>query len=50
MSEIFWHVIDGAKVSTVVAYDPQSEPPLYEADSTHPHYSAIVEGLRKGNR
>lgn len=50
MSELFYHVLDGAKVSTVVAYDPDSEPPLYEADSTHPHFQAIVDGLARGDR
>lgn len=50
MSDLFWHVVEGARVKTVVVFDPQSEPPLYEADSTHPHFGAIVRGLEQGDR
>ena len=39
----------GATVDTVVAFNPNSTEPVVEADSSHPHWGQIVEGLRNGD-
>lgn len=39
----------GAKVDTVVAFNPNNSQPVVEADSTHPHWNAILTGLAAGD-
>lgn len=36
-------------VDTVVAFNPNNSTPLLEADSSHPHWNAILEGLANGD-
>lgn len=45
LSNIAFQVVHGDKVSTVVAYQPDSETPLHQADSTHPHWQTILDKL-----
>src|SRR5690349_20374459 len=35
--------------TTVTAYNVNSDTPLYTADSSHPHFNDIVDGLRSGD-
>lgn len=35
--------------STITAYDADSEQPVKTADSAHPHFEAIVQGLKDGD-
>ena len=35
--------------STVVAFNADDEQPVKQADSFHPHFEAIVEGLKVGD-
>lgn len=47
MSKIYYHLIEGSPtgVDNVVALDPENERPIFQADSSHPHWAAIKEGL-----
>lgn len=36
-------------VDTVLAFNPNDNRPVYSADSSHPHWNAIVEGLKAGD-
>lgn len=45
MSSISFHLIRGGGVDNVVAYNPNSSAPLHQADSTHPNWQAILDGL-----
>lgn len=51
MSKIFYHLIEGSPtgVDNVVALNPDSEQPILQADSSHPHWRTIVDGLRNGD-
>lgn len=45
---ISYHLIRGngiTGVDNVVALNPNSDKPIYQADSNHPHWEAILEGL-----
>lgn len=47
---IAFQVIHGENLSTVVAYQPaNSETPLHQADSNHPHWQAILDGLNNND-
>lgn len=39
----------GAEVDTVIAFNPNNSQPVVEADSTHPHWNQIVDGLARGD-
>lgn len=39
----------GTGLSTVTAFDPTSAKPIKQADSRHPHWHAIVAGLKNGD-
>lgn len=48
LSSISYHLVrdnGGTGVDTVTAFDPTSSTPIYQADSRHPHWPAILEGL-----
>lgn len=48
--EIPHYVSQGANgVDTVVAFNPNNNTPIVEADSRHPHWSAILDGLASGD-
>lgn len=48
MSNIEYHLIEGAgSVDNVVALDPETG--LRQADSNHPHWNAILDGLAAGD-
>lgn len=49
MTEISYHLITGGQGDNVVAYNPNSDQPLYQADSRHPHWQAILDGLANGD-
>lgn len=50
MTNIPHFISTGANgVDTVVAFNPNNNTPVVEADSNHPHWKAIVEGLRNGD-
>lgn len=51
MSNISYHLIEGSAgaVDNVVALDPRRDNPLLQADSNHPHWAAILNGLRAGD-
>jgi len=52
MSDIYYHVIRAnvsGQVDNVVAFFPDRSAPLQQADSNHPHWSAIVTGLENGD-
>lgn len=49
MSSIQYHLIEGENLDNVVALDLSRDNPLMQADSTHPHWQAIVKGLREGD-
>lgn len=36
-------------IENVVAYDPNSSQPVKQADSNHPHFEAILDGLRRND-
>lgn len=40
----------GTGIATVTAFDPTSSQPIKQADSRHPHFKRIVEGLNNGDR
>lgn len=44
-NNISYHVIRGGLVDNVVAYNPESDEPLFQADSNHPNWQAIMDGL-----
>ncbi len=48
---IYYHLIEGSPtgVDNVVAIDPSRDNPILQADSNHPHWSAIKDGLRDGD-
>ena len=50
MSNIQYHIIRGNGIDNVVALDETSDTPIYQADSNHPHWWAILSGLQKGDR
>lgn len=39
----------GGSVDTVVAFNPNNDRPVVEADSNHPHWQAIIDGLEAGD-
>lgn len=45
MSNISFHLIRGDKVDSVVAFQPESDTPLHQADSNHPYWDQILNGL-----
>jgi hypothetical protein len=48
MTNITYHLVrdnGGTGVDTVTAFDPSSKTPIQQADSRHPHWQAILEGL-----
>lgn len=45
MSNISYHLIRGDKVDNVIAFQPDSDEPLHQADSNHPYWDLIIEGL-----
>lgn len=47
LSRISYHLIEGSPtgVDNVVALDPNRDQPVLQADSNHPHWAAIKEGL-----
>lgn len=51
MSNISYHLIEGngTGVDNVVALDLSRSQPLLQADSNHPHWPAIVSGLKSGD-
>jgi hypothetical protein len=51
MSRIYYHLIEGSPtgVDNVVAIDPNRDNPILQADSNHPHWSAIKSGLQSGD-
>lgn len=48
---IYFHLIEGSPtgVDSAVAVDPSRENPILQADSNHPHWLAIKEGLHRGD-
>lgn len=40
---------EGAEFKTVTAFNPNSDKPIYQADSSHPHWNSILAGLRSGD-
>lgn len=51
MSRIFYHLIEGSPtgVDNVVVIDPSRSNPILQADSNHPHWHAIKDGLSAGD-
>lgn len=52
MSNISFHLIRGngsTDIDNVVALNPSSERPIYQADSNHPHWNAILKGLMEND-
>jgi hypothetical protein len=51
VSRIYYHLIEGSPtgVDNVVAIDPNRDNPILQADSNHPHWSAIKDGLARGD-
>jgi len=52
LSSISYHLVrdnGGTGVDTVTAFDPTSSTPIYQADSRHPHWPAILEGLHSND-
>lgn len=48
MPNISFHLVRGngiTGVDNVVALNPDSDKPIYQADSNHPHWQAILDGL-----
>lgn len=45
MSNISYHLVRGDKVDNVIAFQPDSDEPLHQADSNHPYWDQILEGL-----
>lgn len=45
MSSIYYRKITGGAVDNVVVFRPNNDNPIYEADSSHPHWNDILEGL-----
>ena len=47
MSRLRYHLIEGSPtgVDNVVAIDPSRDNPILQADSNHPHWTAIKQGL-----
>lgn len=39
----------GSGVATVTAFNVESDQPVYQADERHPHWQAILDGLRSGD-
>lgn len=49
MSNIAYHLVEGDRVKNVVALFPDQAEPIKSADSNHPHWQAILQGLRNGD-
>lgn len=49
MSQINYHLSEGERVKTVVAFFPDEAQPVKLADSNHPYWSEIVRGLAAGD-
>lgn len=47
--EIPHFITKGATIDTVVAFNPNNTEPVVEADSRHPHWQQIVNGLAAGD-
>lgn len=47
--EIIYSLIKGEKVDNLVVFNPSLNPPIYEADSSHPHWQAIMTGLENND-
>jgi hypothetical protein len=43
--EIFSKLVKGEKIDTLVVFNPHQDPPIFEADSSHPHWKAILTGI-----
>ena len=51
-TNISYHLVrdnGGTGVDTVTAFDPSSSTPIYQTDSRHPHWVAILEGLQNND-
>lgn len=49
MSNVTYHLVEGEKVSNVTAFFPDEHNPVKTADSRHPYWNDIVNGLRSGD-
>jgi hypothetical protein len=49
VSDIIYHLVRGEKVDNIVVFNPSQEPPIFEADSNHPHWQAIMTGLKNND-
>lgn len=49
MSEIIYHLVKGEKVENLVVFNPKHNPPVFEADSRHPHWQAILTGVKNND-
>lgn len=49
MSNIAYHLVEGEKVRNVVAFFPDESQPIKSADSNHPYWNNILEGLRNND-
>jgi hypothetical protein len=49
--DVFYHLLQGGanNVDNVVAVFPNESKPVMQADSNHPHWQAIVRGLKDGD-
>lgn len=45
MPDILYHLVKGEKVDNIVVFNPDLDPPIFEADSNHPHWQTILVGL-----
>lgn len=49
MTAFAYDLVTGGAVDTVVAFNPNAEQPIVSANSFHPNFEGIVEGLRNGD-
>lgn len=40
---------EGTEFKSVTAFNPNSDRPIYQASSNHPHWDAIIRGLKSGD-
>jgi hypothetical protein len=49
MSNVRYHLSEGEHINNVTAFFPDRTEPIKLADSNHPHWQSIVQGLRSGD-
>lgn len=49
MSNVTYHLIEGDNIKNVTAFFPNEHEPVKSADSNHPHWDSIINGLTNGD-